>query len=162
MPDIRDHHESMLRHLRRANLIAKSAVENGHHPFGAVIVGPGQDIICEQANVDTVDHAEAVAIRRVWHMLKPEELCLCTLYSTVEPCAMCAATLYWANIGRVVFGISEEDLRSVTGDDPRNPTLKLPCAQVISSGSKNIDIIGPIPELRDEIRSLHIEFWKHR
>ena len=86
----------------------------------------------------------------------------CALFTTVEPCAMCAGTIYWANIGRVVYGISERALREHTGTHPENPTLDLPCREVFQRGQKPVQVIGPVPEVEDEIAALHRWFWKQR
>ncbi|MGL6111873.1 MAG: nucleoside deaminase, partial [Rubrivivax sp.] len=54
----------MLRHLRRANAVAQAAMDAGHHPFGALLVGPdGETVLLEQRNVDSVNHAESVLAR---------------------------------------------------------------------------------------------------
>jgi tRNA(Arg) A34 adenosine deaminase TadA len=65
-----------------------------------------------------------------------------TLYSSAEPCAMCAGTIYWAGIGRVVYGLSEHRLRGVTGNHPENPTLDLPCRTVFASGQCPTEVVG--------------------
>lgn len=69
----------------------------------------------------------------------------CTLYSTWEPCAMCSATIYWANIGRVVYGASNEELYKLTGPkNKENFTMKWNCKEIIAGGQKDVDIIGPL------------------
>ena len=113
----------MQRHLRTANAVAKRALEAGHHPFGAVLVGPDHEtVLSEQGNIDTVNHAEAVLARMAAKAWTDDELWTCTLYTTVEPCCMCAGTLYWANIGRLVYGMSESRLLQFTGSHPDNAT----------------------------------------
>jgi tRNA(Arg) A34 adenosine deaminase TadA len=150
----------MLRHLRRANEVAQRAQRAGHHPFGAVLVGPDHEtVLSEQGNVDTVNHAEAVLARMASVAFSPEELWGCTLYTTVEPCCMCAGTLYWANVGRVVYGVSESTLLQFTGDHPENPTLDLPCREVFTRGQKDVRVWGPLAEVEDEIGALHRTFW---
>ncbi len=148
-------------HLRRANAVAKRAMANGHHPFGAVLVAPDhQTVLAEQCNVDTVNHAESVLARTAALNYSPAYLGQCTLVTTFEPCAMCAATAYWANIGRIVYGASEEKLLTLTGCHAANPTLSLPCRQVFASGQKAIEVIGPVPELESELLAVHASFWK--
>ena len=151
----------MLRHLRRANAVAQRALDAGHHPFGAVLVGPDHEtVLSEQGNVDTVNHAEAVLARMVSLAFTADELWGCTLYTTVEPCCMCAGTQYWANIGRVVYGMEERRLLQLTGDHKDNPTLNLPCREVFARGQKDIRVIGPVAEVTSEIAALHTAFWK--
>ena len=60
--------------------------------------------------------------------IRADFLWTCTLVSTGEPCAMCTGTLYWANIGRLVYGFEEAKLLALTGDHPENPTMSLSCA----------------------------------
>ena len=85
----------------------------------------------------------------------------CTLYTTAEPCAMCAGAIYWAGIGRVVYGMSEKDLLAHTGADPQNPTFDLPCREVFARGQKEIEVVGPFPELVEEIAGVHEGYWNN-
>lgn len=153
--------EQMQRHLRSANAVAKRALDAGHHPFGAVLIGPDHEtVLSEQGNIDTVNHAEAVLARMAAKAWTPEELWSCTLYTTVEPCCMCAGTQYWANIGRLVYGMDEHRLLQFTGDHPENATLDLPSRQVFAAGQKGIRVWGPIAEVEAEIAALHVAFWQ--
>jgi tRNA(Arg) A34 adenosine deaminase TadA len=151
----------MQHHLRAANTIAQRALDAGHHPFGALLVAPDfKTVLIEQGNVDSVNHAEAVLARAAAARHDPAYLWACTLYTTVEPCCMCAGTLYWAHIGTLVYGMSEHRLLQLTGAHPENPTMDLPCREVFARGQKNIRVWGPIAEVEDEIAALHIAFWK--
>ena len=97
-----------LRALRRANEVARRAMAMGRHPFGAVLVAPdGDTILAEQGNIDTVHHAEATLARTASLNYPADYLAQCTLVTTFEPCAMCAGTIYWADIGHVVYGAEE-------------------------------------------------------
>lgn len=152
--------EQTLAALRRAQAVAQAARDAGHHPFGAVLVAAdGHTVLMEQGNVDAVDHAEAVLARAAARRYDAATLAQCTLVTTVEPCAMCAGTQYWAHIGRLVYGISERSLLELTGDHPENPTLDLPCREVFARGQKAIEVVGPVPEMHDEIVALHRDFW---
>ena len=153
--------EQIARHLRAANAIAQRALADGHHPFGAVLVGPDHEtVLLEQGNVDAVNHAEAVLARNAAARWSPDELWRCTLYTTVEPCCMCAGTQYWANIGRVVYGMEEKHLLALTGNHAENPTMDLPCREVFAHGQKPVDVIGPVPAVEAEIAALHVAFWQ--
>jgi tRNA(Arg) A34 adenosine deaminase TadA len=152
--------QQQLRHLRHANAVAREAMQAGHHPFGALLVAPdGETVWLEQRNVDTVNHAEAVLAREAARLHAPALLWDCTLVTTVEPCAMCAGTIYWAHIGRVVYGLSERALLEHTGAHAQNPTLDLPCREVLRRGQKAIEVIGPVPQVEHEIAALHRGFW---
>jgi tRNA(Arg) A34 adenosine deaminase TadA len=151
----------MIKHLRYANQIAQSSIEQGHHPFGAILVAPDQEtVLLEQGNLDVVNHAEATLIRVAYTKFSPDYLWDCTLYSTAEPCVMCAGTQYWANIGRLVYGISERRLLELTGSSEMNPTLDIPSRYVFEQGQKPIKVWGAIAEVELEIAKLHEGFWR--
>lgn len=149
--------------LRRAQTVAQHAADAGHHPFGAVLVAPdGHTVLLEQGNVDTVNHAEAVLAREAAARYESSFLWDCTLVTTVEPCAMCAGTQYWANIGRLVYGMSESRLLQLTGRHEENPTLDLPCREVFARGQKTVQVTGPVAAVEDEIAAVHRAFWASR
>ena len=153
--------DQVQRHLRAANVIAQAALEAGHHPFGALLVAAdGETVLMTQGNVDAVNHAEAVLARRAAERFTPTELWSCTLVTTVEPCAMCAGTQYWAHIGRLVYGMAESDLLALTGAHPENPTLDLPCRDLFSRGQKAVQVIGPVAAVAEDIAALHRAFWQ--
>ena len=153
--------EQMVRHLRRANEVAKRAKQFGRHPFGCILVDSDHDtVLMEQGNIDTVNHAESTLARVAYTNFSPDYLWGCTLYTTFEPCVMCAGTLYWANIGGLVYGASEQRLLELTGQNDQNPTLNIPCRYVFEHSQKNIKVWGPFTELEDELVEPHKEFWK--
>jgi tRNA(Arg) A34 adenosine deaminase TadA len=155
--------EQIERHLRRANDVARRAATMGRHPFGALLVAPdGETVLAEQGNIDTVHHAEATLARTASLTYPADYLWGCTLVTTFEPCAMCTGTVYWAHIGRIVYGASEADLLALTGSHPENPTLSLPCREVIARGQKRIEVIGPVLNLQAEMLGPHQDFWQHR
>ena len=152
--------DQMLDHLRAANDVAREAAAHGHHPFGSVLVGPDGAILMRQGNIDTVHHAEAELARRAAAAYEPEFLWTTTMVTTFEPCAMCTGTLYWANIGGLVFGAAESRLLELTGDHPKNPTLNLSSRTVLAAGQKAIAVHGPFPEVEEELVALHRDFWR--
>ena len=151
--------DQMLAQLRAANAVAREAAEHGHHPFGAVLVGPDDRILMRQGNLNTVRHAETEICRRAADAYPPDFLWSCTMVTTGEPCAMCTGTLYWANIGRLVFGYEETKLLGFTGDHAKNPTMNLASRTVLSYGQKSIEVHGPFPEIEDELLAPHRTFW---
>jgi tRNA(Arg) A34 adenosine deaminase TadA len=151
------------RHLRRANEVAQRAAAMGRHPFGALLVAPdGETVLAEQGNINTVNHAESTLARHAADNWPAEYLARCTLVTTFEPCAMCTGTVYWANIGRIVYGASEETLLALTGNHAENPTLSLPCREVLARGQKAVEVIGPLPEMAAEMLAPHRGFWASR
>ena len=149
--------------LRRAIELASEAREDGRHPFGALIVDERGETIVEARNNavrpkgDPTQHAEMVACSEAARLLLESELARCTLYTSTEPCAMCAGAIYWTGIGRVVFALSETGLMNYTGSHEENPTLDLPCREVFARGQRKVAVAGPL--LEDEAGKVHEGFW---
>jgi tRNA(Arg) A34 adenosine deaminase TadA len=150
-------------HLRETILIAAESRASGSHPFGAMLVGPDGKVLHRSLNTVGTDggtgHAEANAMREAARTYTPEFLAGCTLYTSVEPCCMCAGASYWAGIGTVVFGLAEKRLADLTGDNPENLTLDLDCRSVFAAGRRPIAVRGPFVELEGEIIQGHQGFW---
>lgn len=151
-------------YLRRCIDLAESAVKKGNMPFGAVLVDDEGQILLEQENIEISEsnctgHAETQLMVEASKRYDKEFLWGCSLYTTVEPCAMCAGSIYWGNVGRVVFGLSEKDLLDITGNDELNPTFDLPCREVFARGQKEIEVIGPIAGMKDEISQIYKKFF---
>jgi len=147
--------------LRRAIAASAQSLANGHHPFAALVVDPDGSVLAEGHNahdVDRTSHAEMVALRRASMDWPIERLRTATLYSSAEPCAMCAGAAYWSGVGRVVYALSESRLLTLTGAHPDNPTLALPCRTVFAAGQRPIEVIGPL--LEDEAATPHLGFWR--
>jgi tRNA(Arg) A34 adenosine deaminase TadA len=153
--------EQAERHLRRADTVARRAMAMGRHPFGALLVAPdGEKVLAEQGNIDTVNHAESTLARQAASNYPGTYLAQCTLVTTFEPCAMCAGTIYWAGIGRVVYGAPESALLALTGDHPQNPTLALPCREVFARGQRGVEVLGPVAAVTAELLATHQGFWE--
>ena len=149
--------------MRRALSLARQARDHGNHPFGALLAGPDGRVLSEAENTvitgaDRTGHAEINLVRQACLTLDAEALAAATLYTSTEPCAMCAGAIYWAGVSRVVFGLRESELRALTGVDPANPTLALPCREVFARGQRPVEVIGPV--LEDEARAIHQGFWQ--
>jgi len=155
--------EQMVRHLHRSNEVARRAIALGHHPFGAVLVGPDNEtVLLEQCNIDTVNHAESTLARVAATNYTPAFLWGCTLYTAVEPCCMCAGTAYWANIGRVVYGMTEAQLLAETGSHAENPTMSVSSRYVFDHCQKPVELIGPVVEIAHETVAMQRAFWGTR
>ncbi len=149
--------------LRQAIDLARDARQDGRHPFGALIVNQrGETVVAARNNAvrpagDPTQHAEMVACGEAARLLPEAELAKCTLYTSTEPCAMCAGAIYWTGIGRVVFALAETGLLRYTGSHDENPTLDLPCREVFARGQKRIAVAGPLME--EEAGRVHEGFW---
>ena len=112
-------------YLKRCIEVSKASREHGNTPFGAILVDEDGIILLEQENVEisthkSTGHAETQLAEKASTMYSKDFLWKCTLYTTAEPCAMCAGCIYWSNIGRVVYAMTEKDLLSLTGSDEQN------------------------------------------
>jgi tRNA(Arg) A34 adenosine deaminase TadA len=156
--------EQDLRNLRFAIAIASETKALGKHPFGALVVAADGEVLAEAGNGsgwpdgDATAHAELSAVRSASRRFPLERLAHATLYSSAEPCAMCAGAVYWSGISRVVYALSEERLLELTGNHPENPTLALPCREVFARGQRRIEVIGPA--LEEEAAAAHVGFWR--
>ena len=147
--------------LRRAIDVARRAREHGNHPFGAVLVDELGNVLLEAENTvstehDCTGHAELNLMRLASRQFSAEMLPHCTLYTSTEPCPMCAGSIFWGGVGRVVYALSEEGLYAMTGDSPDK--LLLSCRDVFACGGRPIGVIGPA--LEDEARKVHEGFWR--
>jgi tRNA(Arg) A34 adenosine deaminase TadA len=148
--------------LRHSFDVARRSMSNGNHPFGAILVDQSRQVLIESENGymparDGTAHAERLLATEACRTLSPGVLADATIYSSAEPCAMCAGAIYWAGIGRLVYGLSEVRLRGITGSHPENPTLDLPCRSVFASGQRATEVIGPL--LEDEAAAIHAGVW---
>ena len=99
------------RFMRRALEEAQLAFDEGEIPIGAVITD-GKSVIASAHNMverlcDISAHAEMIALSAASLHFRSKYLPQCTLYVTIEPCAMCMGALRWSQIGRIVFGAED-------------------------------------------------------
>jgi tRNA(Arg) A34 adenosine deaminase TadA len=146
--------------------IARQAKAAGNHPFGALLADQAGNILMEQGNEacsagHDCAHAETLLAIRASKAYQRSYLATCTLYTSVEPCAMCTGALYWANIGRLVYALSERRLLHLTGANEENPTFDLPCREVLGRGQKDIVVVGPVDDaaLEAMVVADHTGFW---
>lgn len=153
-------HEAL---LRRAIAVSRRARANGNHPFGAVLADADGAVLLEAENRvvsegDATRHAELLLMSAASRAFPAERLAAATMYTSCEPCAMCAGGVYWAGVGRVVYAMSEASLLTLTGGHPENATASLPCRTVLSSGQRPIEVVGPL--LENEAMAVHEGFWR--
>ena len=150
-------------YLRQAITLADKARERGNRPFGALIVAVDGRVLAEASNAngesgDCTAHAELSAIRLASPLHCRDALATATLYSSAEPCVMCAGAIFWSAIGRVVYGIDAERLRVFRGERLDQKDAELSCRDVFERSSHAIECIGP--SLIDEASQSHQGGWK--
>jgi len=128
--------------LRRAIELAQQARTRGADPFGALLVVNNailQEAMDESvASSDPTWHAELSVISMYCRTHQRFALDGYTLYTSTEPCAMCAGAVHWAHISRVVFSVSQAMLQNLSGGNP-----KVGCGDILNSG-RRVEIVGPL------------------
>lgn len=145
------------RWIREAIRLAAEARHRGDEPFGALLVHK-HDVVLEARNAvntegDLTQHAELRLISKASRSLDPVVMAAATLYTSTEPCAMCAGATYWAGVARIVFGFAAASLEEMTGGDG----LHQPSRRVLGLASRRIRIDGPL--LESEARTVHEGYW---
>ena len=151
-----------LLHLYRAIELAASARAHGNHPFGSLLVDADGRVVLEAENTvvtgrDVTAHAEQNLVREASARFGPDELATYTLYTSTEPCAMCAGAIFWSGIGRVVFALSSARLGEVVQDPTGAWTLAVSCRDVFVRGGRTVDVRGP--QIENEALVVHEGFW---
>jgi len=144
------------RFIRASIDVAQRARRHGNEPFGAVLV-KDNEVILEAENSqnnerDLTRHAELNLVSKAMRSFEPEVLAQSTLYSSTEPCAMCAGAIYWAGIPTVVYSCSAEKwaMQSSSG-------LLIPCREIFARGSHKVEVIGPL--LEEEGAVVYQGYW---
>ncbi|GAA4603983.1 tRNA(Arg) A34 adenosine deaminase TadA [Actinoplanes octamycinicus] len=147
-------------YLERAIGLARSAREHGNHPFGSLLVTPDGSVLEAENTVvteaDPTGHAETNVVRLAGR-LDPATLAASILYTSTEPCAMCAGAIYWSGIGRVVFALSSADLTAMLPDGTGQPPLRLSSREVFARGGRPITVDGPVALAA--ATEVHAGFW---
>ncbi|AIY15894.1 nucleoside deaminase [Pimelobacter simplex] len=141
--------------------LAQQARDHGNHPFGALLATASGEVLCEAENTvltdrDVTRHAELNLVSTASRTLDADQLAAATLYTSTEPCAMCAGAVYWSRIPRVVYALGSDELTRLAGDGTE-PTLHLGSRAVFAAGTPGVEVSGP--HLPDRARAVHEGFW---
>jgi tRNA(Arg) A34 adenosine deaminase TadA len=145
-------------HLRRCIELAEEALAAGDEPFGSVLVAADGRVLAEDRNRETsggdqTQHPEFALARWAATHLTAEDRAAATVYTSGEHCPMCAAAHAWVGLGRIVYIHSSAQLgewRAELGLAP-GPVRALPIQDV----APGVTVVGPVPDLSDEMRRLH-------
>jgi tRNA(Arg) A34 adenosine deaminase TadA len=139
------------RHVRRAFELAREAAERGDRPFGSVLVREDEVVMADSNRVVTENdvrrHPELHLAYRACRELPPEERAETVMYTSTEPCPMCAGGMVYAGFGRVVYSVGGDEIAEFTGHGP-----SIRSAAILEDVT---DVVGPV--LNDEGRRLHEE-----
>jgi tRNA(adenine34) deaminase len=144
------------RWMREAIRAAREAAARGEVPVGACVVGEDGGPLAvagnrTRADCDPTAHAEVVALRAAAQCTGNYRLTGTTVYSTVEPCAMCAGALVQARVKRLVYGAADAKAGAVES-----------VFRVCDAGSLNHQMELTAGVLEEECRALMQEFFRSR
>ncbi len=143
--------------IRKTIQIAARAAMRGNRPFGALLISADGTKLGEGENTQlTTDqvlaHAEMNLLHEAVQNHERSVLAKSTIYTSAEPCAMCAGAIIWSGVGRLVFGISGKRLHELSDFAP--DMLLASSRAVLSQAGRKIDIVGPF--LEEEAETLFI------
>ena len=150
--------------LRHAYALAGQARARGDRPFAAVIVAEDGTILAEGLSTQgtggggTLAHSEMNACQAVIAAAIPRaRLRRATIYSSGEPCAMCASAIFYTGVGRVVYGLSAAEILHLRNAQPHTAGLSLSCRAVLGSAAEQVEVVGPC--LEAEGAKPHEGYW---
>ena len=142
--------------LRQTIELAREARAEGNHPFGSLLTLDDQLVLTAKNTVftdrDPTAHAETNLVADAIRRLTPEDIRCSVLYTSCEPCAMCAGKLYWAGIRSVVYALSSEELATMAGGN-----FLIPCTELFARAAEHVIVTGPM--LLSEAREVYIGYW---
>jgi tRNA(Arg) A34 adenosine deaminase TadA len=143
--------------LRQAIELARQARGAGNHPFGALLVVDGRVVLTARNTIatdrDPTAHAETNLVAAAIGQLSPDQIRRGILYTSCEPCAMCAGKMYWAGIRSLVYALPAEELAKLAGGD-----FLMPCRELLARAADRVRIVGPL--LVAEARDVHVGYWQ--
>jgi tRNA(Arg) A34 adenosine deaminase TadA len=142
-------------HVRRAIDLAREAGDRGDGPYGSLLVRNG-DVVMEESNRENTDddialHPELTLARRAARDLDADARAEAVMYTSTEPCPMCAGGIAIAGLGGVVYSVSAERLAAAFGGSEG-----VPCGEIFERRGREIPVVGGV--LESEGMALHREF----
>lgn len=144
-------------YIEEAIDLARGAVSDGNTPFGSLLVVDGA--VVERSKNTTVTerditaHPELKLARWAARELDDDELANCTMYTSTEPCEMCATAIHYAGLDRVVYSVSGESLADLRGSE----TSGISCQDLIEQKGGSTTVEGPV--LESAGLGVHEEFY---
>lgn len=143
------------RHVERAIALAREAGDRGDGPYGSLLVRDGE-VVAEETNREHTDddlalHPELTLARWAGRELSPEERARTVMYTSTEPCPMCATGIVYAGLGGVVFSVSGEAVEATVGGRT-GPS----CETIFERFRVDIPVVGGV--LEDDGLAVHREY----
>lgn len=155
--------ETDLTHLKRCVELAREALEKGDQPFGSVLVSKDGEVLFEDHNHiaggDYTQHPEFNIARWVGQNMAEADRADATVYTSGEHCTMCSAAHGMVGLGRIVYVSSSEQFGEWKDEMGINETPRVR-ALAIEEVIVNAQVDGPVPELAEEVKALHRQYYK--
>jgi tRNA(Arg) A34 adenosine deaminase TadA len=139
-------------HMQAALDLAREAADRGDEPFGSVLVRDDAVVMRESNRIVTDDdirrHPELQLAHRAAREYDPAERAQLVMYTSTEPCPMCAGGMRIAGLGRVVYSVDSDEIAAFTGTDPT-----VGSAEILDGVT---EVVGPV--LNEAGRQIHEEF----
>jgi tRNA(Arg) A34 adenosine deaminase TadA len=143
--------ETDLNFVRKAIDVAKTSQQKGNLPYGCILVNKEGTVLLTGENTintdqDCLAHAEINLIRDACKIYDHDYLKTCTIYTSDEPCPMCASAIFWSGIGKLAYGLSKSEYYKIVGRDDPNWVFEIPVRDVLNSGGRAVEVLGPLLE----------------
>ncbi len=153
------------KHLEHCIELAKKALELGDEPFGSVLVSADGKVLFKDHNHvattgDNTQHPEFTIARWAAMHMTAEERANATVYTSGEHCPMCSAAHAWNGLGRIVYASSSEQLTEWKKE--MGNTYAPIKALSIHEVAPHLEIEGPVPELAEKVKALHIRSFQSK
>jgi tRNA(Arg) A34 adenosine deaminase TadA len=147
--------------MREVFAIARRARAHGNRPFGALLVAGNGAVLAAAENTQLTDgqvlaHAEMNLLHRAVTEFSPDVLAAATMYTSAEPCAMCAGAIFWSGVSRLVYGLSGDRLHEMSGFTPH--MLVASARDVLARAGRQVEVVGPVFEADAEALFAEGEF----
>ena len=144
--------------IRDAIEMAKTSKVKGNLPYGCILVNKEGEVVLKGENTintdhDILAHAEINLLREASKIYSHSVLNSFTIYTSDEPCPMCASAIYWTGVGKLVYGLSKPEYYNIVGRENPNWVFEMSAKEVLSKGGRNVEVVGPL--LEDEAATLH-------
>jgi len=139
-------------YLRMAIDLARKSMESGNLPFGCLLVDQHGEVLLTGENrvntdKDCLAHAEVNLIREAGKIFDFSYLNSCTLFTSVEPCPMCASAIYWSGIGRLVYALAKTKYYDIAQRENPNWVFEMPVRELMEKGGRKVAIVGPLLQM---------------
>ena len=136
--------------MREVFAVARRARAHGNRPFGALLVAGNGAVLAAAENTQLSEgqvlaHAEMNLLHRAVAEFSPDVLAAATMYTSAEPCAMCAGAIFWSGVGRLVYGLSGDRLHQMSGFTPQ--MLVASARDVLARAGRQVEVVGPVFEM---------------